>query len=129
MTFDSHPDHPSAKTWFDALTTETVCFCRLTQQGFLRLSTNPKVAGKHVLTLTEAWQQYDAYLGDPRISFVTEPAGIEAKWRAYSQGGSFSPNVWSDAYLAAFSTAGGYEFVTFDKGFARYAGLALKLLP
>jgi predicted nucleic acid-binding protein len=43
MTFDSHPHHPPAKLWFDAVT-DDVFFCRMTQQGFLRLSTNPRVA-------------------------------------------------------------------------------------
>jgi predicted nucleic acid-binding protein len=31
---------------------------------------------------------------------------------------------WTDAYLAAFATAGGYRLVSFDAGFARYPGLA-----
>jgi predicted nucleic acid-binding protein len=50
LTFDSHPHHPSAKTWFDGLTDEPLFFCRMTQQGFLRLASNPKVAGTHALT-------------------------------------------------------------------------------
>ena len=62
LTFDSHPHHPSAKTWYDGLTDEPLFFCRMTQPGFLRLASNPKVAGTHVLTLTEAWQKYDTYL-------------------------------------------------------------------
>ena len=100
----------------------------MTQQGFLRLATNPKVAGAHVLTLTEAWQKYDIYLNDPRIALTGELAGIESHWRSFTQGGKFSPNVWNDAYLAAFAVAGNYELVTFDKGFARYSGLTYKLL-
>ena len=128
MTFDSHVHHPSAKTWFDAVTNERVCFCRMTQQGFLRLATNPRVAGKHVLTLTEAWQKYDIYLSDPRITFAGEPAKIESPWRGFTQGNTFTPNVWNDAYLAAFSVAGNYHLVTFDKGFARYPGLTHTIL-
>jgi uncharacterized protein len=124
MTFDSHIHHPSAKTWFDGLTDELLFFCRMTQQGFLRLATNPKAAGKHVLTLTDAWQKYDTYLGDPRIAFTGEPTGIEAHWRSFAQGSTFSPNVWNDAYLAAFSATGNYELVTFDKGFARYQNVS-----
>jgi len=128
MTFDSHAHHPSAKTWFDALTDQRIYFCRLTQQGFLRLATNPKVVGKHVLTLTEAWQKYDTYLNDPRISCAAEPGSVESHWRTFSQGNTFSPNVWTDAYLAAFSVASNYELVTFDSGFTRYAGLSLTIL-
>src|SRR5271165_7190679 len=83
MTFDSHMHHSSAKTWFDGLTDELLFFCRMTQQGFLRLATNPRVMGKHALTLNEAWQKYDTYLSDPRITFTGEPANIEAHWRNF----------------------------------------------
>lgn len=43
LTFDSHHHHPDAKKWFDALPGQICFFCRMTQQGFLRLSTNPTV--------------------------------------------------------------------------------------
>jgi toxin-antitoxin system PIN domain toxin len=59
LTFDSHIHHPPAKAWFDNLANDTVChFCRLTQQGFLRLATNRRVFGKHALTLPKAWQNH-----------------------------------------------------------------------
>jgi uncharacterized protein len=128
MTFDSHFHHSSAKTWFDGLTDELLFFCRMSQQGFLRLATNPKVAGKYVLTLNDAWQKYDTYLGDPRIGFTGEPTNVEPHWRTFTQGNTFSPKVWNDAYLAAFSVAGNYDLVTFDKGFARFPGLTHTIL-
>jgi toxin-antitoxin system PIN domain toxin len=77
LTFDQHPNHPSAKLWFDGLTTEVCHFCRTTQQGFLRISTNQKAMGLNALTLDEAWAAYDTYLTDPRIAFVSEPSGLE----------------------------------------------------
>jgi len=51
LTFDSHIHHPAAKNWFDALSGEVWYFCRMTQQGFLRLATNRTVFGVHALTL------------------------------------------------------------------------------
>ena len=128
LTFDSHVHHPAAKTWFDALSNEVCFFCRLSQQGFLRLATNASVFGKHALSLAEAWQKYDIYLSDPRIAFADEPSIIENYWRTFTQHQSFSPNVWSDAYLAAFAVAGKLEVVTFDKGFAQYQNLACTIL-
>jgi uncharacterized protein len=124
MTFDSHIHHPSAKSWFGGLTNELLFFCRMSQQGFLRLSTNPKVLGKHALSSTDAWQKFDSYVNDPRINFADEPANIEAHWRAFTQDDTFSSKVWNDAYLAAFCSAGTYQLITFDRGFARYSGLA-----
>src|SRR5438094_9199339 len=86
LTFDAHVHHPAAKTWFDGLPSATVCcFCRLTQQGFLRLATNPSVFGKDAVTLQHAWQKYDLFLSDPRVPFAEEPALIETHWRIYSQ--------------------------------------------
>lgn len=128
MTFDSHIHHPSAKIWFDGLADDLLFFCRMTQQGFLRLATHPKVQGPHALTLSEAWQTYDTYLLDPRITFIGEPANIEGPWRTFAQGRTFSPHVWNDAYLAAFATSGAYELVTFDKGFLQFPGLSCTIL-
>jgi toxin-antitoxin system PIN domain toxin len=124
LSFSSHTHHTPANNWFKALSDESLIFCRMTQQGFLRLASNAKVFPKDAVSLTDAWKLYDSILTDPRISFVVEPTGIEPQWRAFSQGSTFSPNVWNDAYLAAFATLGGYELVSFDKGFARYPGLA-----
>ncbi len=130
LTFDSHIHHPAAKSWFDGLPIDSVCyFCRLTQQGFLRLATNRSVFGNDAVTLPDEWQKYDLYLSDPRVAFAEEPAHIEIHWRTYTQGRSFSPQVWNDAYLAAFALAGGLELVTFDKGFTQYLNLTSTILP
>jgi hypothetical protein len=43
LAFESHVHHASAAAWFRGLaSTDSCAFCRMTQQGFLRLSTNPK---------------------------------------------------------------------------------------
>jgi toxin-antitoxin system PIN domain toxin len=128
MTFDGHVHHPVARKWFDGLTSEVCLFCRFTQQGFLRIASNPTVFGNNALTLAGAWQTFDLLLADPRVSFVDEPAGVEQYWRAFTQRQSYSTNAWSDAYLAAFAQAAGFEIVTLDKGFARYAGLRHTIL-
>jgi predicted nucleic acid-binding protein len=55
LTFDSHIHHPAAKAWFDALSNDAIAyFCRLTQQGYLRLATNATVFGPD--TLTTRWK-------------------------------------------------------------------------
>jgi toxin-antitoxin system PIN domain toxin len=130
LTFDAHIHHPAAKSWFDGLPSGSICcFCRLTQQGFLRLATKPSVFGKDAVTLPEAWRLYDLLLSDPRVTFAMEPTLTETHWRNFTQTQSFSPNVWSDAYLAAFALGGGLELVTFDKGFAQYQKVKIIMLP
>jgi predicted nucleic acid-binding protein len=41
---------------------------------------------------------------------------------------TFSPKVWNDAFLAALAMTAGFDLVTFDKGFAQYAGLRFTIL-
>jgi len=100
----------------------------LTQQGFLRLATNPKAFGTEAVTLADAWRMYDAFLGDPRVSFSVEPLNLEPLWRGYTQRQSFLPKVWNDAFLAAFASAASYRLVTFDKGFAQYTNVNCTIL-
>jgi uncharacterized protein len=121
LAFDSHVHHPAAKAWFDALPNDATCyFCRLSQQGFLRLASNQKVVGTAALTLFEAWQKYDVLLSDPRVEFMTEPSDLDSRWRSLTQNKQFSTNIWSDAYLAAFAVSAGFTVITFDKGFVQF---------
>ena len=129
LTFDSHAHHPAAKNWFDALSDEVCFFCRKTQQGLLRLATNRQIFGTHALTLRQAWQEYDTFQSDARVSYADEPANLETQWRGWTQNQSFSPHIWNDAYLAAFAKAGGLEVVTFDKAFAQFTGVKCRFLP
>lgn len=130
LVFDAHLHHLPAKAWIDGLPTDEVCyFCRYTQQGFLRLATNPRVSGAATLTLPDAWQKYDAMLTDGRIGFAQEPVYLEKHWRNFTLRQSFSPKIWNDAYLAAFAIAANLEVVTFDQGFKQFAGLKYTILP
>ena len=128
VAFASHSHQTPAKNWFDRLSDERCSFCRLTQQGFLRLATNPKAFGKEALSMANAWRIYDTLLRDPLVSFSDEPDGLEPIWRGYTKRRTFSPKVWNDAFLAAFARAAGYELVTFDKAFTQYANLKCTIL-
>jgi toxin-antitoxin system PIN domain toxin len=128
LTFDSHLHHVRSKTWFDGLTNERCYFCRSTQQGFLRLATNPKAFGADAVTMDEAWRLYGVFLGDVRIAYAEERAGLESIWRAYTAGQSFSPKLWNDAYLAAFAKSAGWEIITFDQAFSQYHGVTAVIL-
>ena len=123
LAFATHVHHAAAKGWFESVPSALFFFCRTTQQGFLRLATDPRVLHSNAVTLPEAWKLYDAILRDRRVLFSGEPLGLEAIWRGYTQAEAFTPKVWNDAFLAAFARAADYEVVTFDKGFTRYNGV------
>ena len=128
LTFSGHPHHASALAWFDSAPPESCAFCRMTQQGFLRLASNPKVFLSDALTLPRAWKAYDALLGDERICFCEEPPGIEIEWRSLTGKSAFSTKIWNDAFLAAFAISSTLKLVTFDHGFRLYPALTLQTL-
>lgn len=127
LVFQRHTSHLKAVTWFGGVV-DKCCFCRVTQAGFLRLASNPSVLGPAAVSLAEAWRAYDLLSADPRVTFIDEPEEIEQHWRSLTQSASFSPKVWTDAYLAAFARCTGLEVVTFDRGFRQYQGIHCTVL-
>jgi toxin-antitoxin system PIN domain toxin len=128
LAFERHAHHVTAKSWFTEVPDAGCAFCRMTQQGFFRLASNPRVFEEDALSLSGAWWTYDALLGDPRVRFADESADLESIWREYTRGQAFSPKVWNDAYLAAFARTARYELVTFDRGFRQYPELVQSIL-
>ena len=128
IAFQSHAHHVSAKAWMQSAARQSCCFCRVTQMGFLWLSTNRKVFPLDALPMNEAWRVYDEMLADHRVVFAEEPEDVEIGWRTVTQLTTFSTNAWSDAYLAAFAQAADFELITFDKGFAQYKNLRHTIL-
>lgn len=125
---DSHVHHAGAVTWMQSAGPNSCAFCRVTQLGFLRLSTNKKAYSLDALSMVDAWRVYENLFDDDRVVFAEEPVDIEIAWRAFTQLRSFSTNVWADAYLAAFAKTADFELITFDKGFRQFKGLRHTIL-
>jgi len=118
MAHGDHVHHFVANDWFESLEPDVrLCFCRLTQLGFLRLLTAEAVMGERVMHQADAWAVYDRLLADDRIDFVEEPPGLERRFRVLTRSRQASPKVWADAYLAAFAEASQLTLVTFDAAF------------
>ena len=130
LTYSGHIHHQVASEWFRRLDEGfSLCFCRFTQIGMLRLLTTAAVMGKdEVLTQVEAWEAYDRWIEDDRISFLEEPPAMDNLFRSFSSGSHPHPQEWADACLAAFATAYGLQLVTFDRGLARRLNNSI-LLP
>jgi len=128
LTFSAHPHHQQAATWFGKQATGSCSFCRMTQQGYLRLISNAKIFGDDAQTLPKAWKSFDTLMSDERVMFRAAPDTVEQEWRLLTGKKQFSAKIWNDAFLAAFAKQGGLKLVTFDKGFRRYSGLSLTLL-
>jgi len=99
----------------------------MTQLGLLRLLTNQSAMGKDVLTQSEAWGAFDAFLANPANRMIEEPRGIDPVFRRYTDRNEASTKQWADGYLAAFAMAAGIQLVTFDRALAGKAKGAVLL--
>src|SRR5260370_35639612 len=81
--------------------------------------TTPEVA-------LNAWQVLAA---DPRTVFVdVAPSSHENFFASMVAGRQSTPNLWTDAWLAALARSLDHELVTFDRGFKSFDGIKLNLL-
>jgi len=128
LVFDRHVHARVASAWLDSVIDDEVVFCRVTQMGLLRLATNTRVMGADVLTQTEAWRLYRRIASDERIRFVPEPQEIESAWHELTTLRSFTPCLWTGAYLQAFARQSGAQVVSFDRDISRLGGPAALIL-
>ncbi len=135
LSLDAHPQHRPARLWYGQTPFQRgdLVFCRQTELGFLRLITQSAVmarCGVGPLSNTEAVEFLDSLCADPAVVREDEPPATRSLWLQLAQGPWPSPNVWMDAYLAAFAISLGAELVTFDQGFKCFEkhGLRLHLL-
>ncbi len=129
LVTDQHPHHGAAVRWVDTTSIGEARICRLAQLGLLRLLNNPAVMRDDVLDTDGCWMVWSQLLGDERFQFTwTEPAGLDAIFARFTAAKSFTPRLWTDAYLAAYACASQHTLVTFDHGFANFPGLNYEIL-
>ncbi|MCC6359444.1 MAG: hypothetical protein IT450_11935 [Phycisphaerales bacterium] len=132
LAFPAHAHHALAVSWFRGVTpARPACFCRATQQGFLRLATNPmflRACNITALANQQAWAALEQLMASPSVAYREEPTGLVPIWQRLGAIPSMSTKIWMDAYLAAFAGAAGLEMVTLDQGFSQFAGVPTTIL-
>lgn len=127
LATDAHIHHKRARHYWESEAAEKLVFCRVTQLALLRHLTNRSVMGDGVLTPVRAWAKYQEFLELPEIEFRQEPEEMESSFERLSARGRNSPNLWTDAYLAAFVKTADLRLVTFDQDFSNMGINALIL--
>ncbi len=128
LTSNRHVHHTLATEWLQTIDADEIAFCRVSEMGFLRLLTNAHVMGRDVVSPVEAWQVYDEWRNDDRVIFAPERTGFSEEWRRLGHLISGGPNIWTDAYLAAFAAHINATVVTLDRTFVRVGGATVKAL-
>ena len=129
LVTDRHVHHRDAMRWIDEVPARDAVICRTVQLGLLRLLNNPAVMKEDAMPASECWTLWRHLLEDERVRFEAgEPGRLDAAFEQFTQGRTFSPRLWSDAYLAAYARAGEHALVTFDRGLRRFGLTALDVL-
>lgn len=129
LLVDGHVAHQAAQRWWDKQPDDSVGLPLPVQLAVLRLLTN-KVAMNDAPVMPgaalDAWRQL---ANDPRCFQIdAPPEAHEGHFTALVADREPTPNLWTDAWLAATAQSLDYEMVTFDRGFRSFAGLRLCLL-
>ena len=105
-----------------------VALCRLTRLGVLRLLCTAQVMGPDVLQPRAAVGSLEVLESDERVVLLHEPDALDAALKRLVAACATTPNLWTDAYLAAFASVAGLKLVSFDRGFSKFTGFDFHLL-
>jgi toxin-antitoxin system PIN domain toxin len=119
---ENHSHHAAAQSYWLHQAAPSVVFCRVSMLGFFRLATHRNVLSRP-LTPAEAWGIYRTYLDQEDVDFLSESSAVEGEFQTLTCQPGFSPQLWTDAYLAAFARCVGCRIVSFDSDFKDFPGL------
>ena len=126
---DGHPHHQQAMNWWQDCQDGDIALVLPVHMALLRLLTNKSVMGSSQMSNSSAWKYVNLLRNDPRIqSNNCEISQYQAAWFDFVKDRQPSPNLWTDAWLAATAKALNLTMVTFDKDFKKFAHLNLMML-
>lgn len=124
-----HSAHAAAWRWWEEQPDGSVGLCLLMRLAVLRLLSNRTTMHGSPVTPTAALGAWDQLARDPRTFAVeAEPVSHESRFVRLVSAREPTPNLWTDAWLAALALALDCELATFDRGFRSFDGLRLQLL-
>jgi len=129
LLVQGHAAYEVAKAWWDEQPDATVGTCLLTRLAVLRLLTNRVAMNGAPVRPDEALKAWNKLSDDPRSFHIdVEPADHEPRFVSLVSSREPTPNLWTDAWLAALAMSLDYEMTTFDRGFKSFRDLKLRLL-
>ena len=129
LLVQGHAAHETAMQWWQKQADGTVGTCQLTRLAVLRLLSNRVAMNGDPVKPKEALAAWQQLADDPRSMHVDlEPATHEHRFVALVAGREATPNLWTDAWLAALALSRDYELTTFDREFRSFRGLRVKIL-
>lgn len=110
---EEHLQHRHALGWWASHATDGWASCPLTQNGFVRISTQASYAGRR--TPGEAFDQLIRQLSFSNHEFWPDDISVaDAEWFDHSR--ILGPRQITDVYLLGLAVRNGGRLVTFDRG-------------
>jgi toxin-antitoxin system PIN domain toxin len=126
---EGHSLRAPALRWWDSCADGDAGMSLPVRMALLRLLSNSRVMGTSTLYPERAWEVVGELIGDPRVIVIEQPPQSHAGyWLSCVAGRQPSPDLWTDAWLAALARATDCEMTTFDRGFLAFNKLKLRLL-
>ena len=111
LAWDSHIHHTQIRSWFAANSTDGWATCPLTESGFVRVSSNPKVL-PHPIGVEAARGVMASLRGLAGHRFLTDDVSITDPDVPVLSG----HRQVSDAHLLTLARRHGVRLITFDSG-------------
>jgi uncharacterized protein len=129
IVVERHVHHAAAWDWWEKQAADSVGLCLQTRLGLLRLLTNARAMEHEPVNPDEALAAWDAIAADERTFDIGNPSGTsEVCFRRNVKGRQPTPNLWTDALLAAWAEAANYRLTSFDGGFRSFPNLEFEWL-
>lgn len=118
LLVEAHACHRKAWRWWKRREDSSVALCLPVRLGVLRLLTNAIPMQGRPISPAEALAAWDCFDRDPRTMWlpVLETAH-ELHFRRFVEGRKPSPNLWTDAWIAALAESSAIGLTSFDSGF------------
>jgi toxin-antitoxin system PIN domain toxin len=119
-----NPINSVAAKWLDEQLSgdAPVCFCWLTINAYLRISTNRRVFNKP-LSISQAAERVESWLEQPCVKIINPTDGHWKLFKEIIVGCQVSANLVPDAHLAALAIGHGCILCSTDMDFARFPKL------
>jgi toxin-antitoxin system PIN domain toxin len=121
LLVERHVHHGVAWKWWKKREEESVGLCLPVRLGVLRLLTNTRAMEGSPISPLEALEAWDRFEEDPRTFWVPDQGRAhELAFRRFVDGRESTPNLWTDAWLAALAESAEIGITSFDSGFRTF---------
>lgn len=129
LLVDGHEHHRAAWKWWERRRDGSVVWSLPVKLGILRLLTNAKAMSGDPLEPEHALDAWEIFARDPRVEEAeVSGAALAGELRRLIRGRTSSPNLWTDAWLAALAESSGLGLTSFDAGFRSFGLRNFELL-